>query len=115
MNTDDVNVDKIFNLAIKNHKENNFSEAEKLYKKILKINSSHFNSIFYLASLSAQTKNYSTAKNLYEKAVEIQPSNVSVHNNLGAILLQLGDHRGALISFQSSSFIKVYGFSSNES
>ena len=102
MNTDDVNVDKIFNLAIKNHKENNFSEAEKLYKKILKINSSHFNSIFYLASLSAQTKNYSTAKNLYEKAVEIQPSNVSVHNNLGAILLQLGDHRGALISFQNA-------------
>ena len=46
MTTDDVNVNKIFSLAIKNHKENNFTEAEKLYKKILKINSSHFNSIF---------------------------------------------------------------------
>ena len=105
MTTDDVNVDKIFSLAIKNHKENNFVEAEKLYKKILKINSSHFNSIFYLASLSAQTKNYSEAKNLYEKAVAIQPNNFSAHNNLGAISLQLGDHRAALISFQNATEI----------
>ena len=59
MNTDDVNVNKIFSIAFKNHKENNFSEAEKLYKKILKIDPSHFNSIFYLASLLAfQKKKY---------------------------------------------------------
>ena len=55
MKTDD-NVNDIFNLAIKNHKENNFEEAEKLYRKILKINSSHFNAIFYLASVLALKK-----------------------------------------------------------
>ena len=58
-----------------------------------------------MASLSAQTKNYDAAKNLYEKAVAIQPNNVSAHNNLGAISLQLGDPRGALISFQNAEEI----------
>ena len=47
MKTDD-NVNDIFNLAIKNHKENNFEEAEKLYRKILKIDPLHFNGSFYL-------------------------------------------------------------------
>ena len=91
MITDDVNVDKIFSLAFKNHKENNFNEAEKLYKKILKINSSHFNSIFYLASLSAQTKNYSKAKNLFEKIIHIKPNYDVAYANLGAVLKELGN------------------------
>ena len=46
MNINDVNLKKIFNSAIKNHKENNFSVAEKLYQQILEIAPSHFDSIF---------------------------------------------------------------------
>ena len=103
MNTDDVNVNKIFSIAFKNHKENNFSEAEKLYKKILKIDPSHFNSIFYLASLLAFQKKNTEAKELLKKAIKIQPDNVSAHNNLGVLLLELRDYHGALSSLQNAT------------
>ena len=36
MNKKNLKVEKIFALAIENHKKNNFKVAEKLYKKILK-------------------------------------------------------------------------------
>ena len=112
MTTDDVDVDKIFSLATKNHKENNFSEAEKLYKKILKINSSHFNSIFYLSSLFAFKKKFKEARKLLEKAIMIQPDHASAHNNLGAILLKLDDYNGALLSFQNATQIDHNNISS---
>ena len=105
MTIDNINVEKFFNLAFKNHKENNFSEAEKLYKKILKIDPSHFNSIFYLASLLAFQKKITEAKELLEKAIKIQSNNVSAHNNLGVLLLELGNHHGALSSFQNATKI----------
>ena len=105
MTVDNANVDKIFSLAVKNHKENNFNEAEKLYNKILKINSSHFNSIFYLSSLFAFKKKFKEARELLEKAIMIQPNHVSACNNLGAILLKLDDYNGALLSFQNATQI----------
>ena len=112
MTIDNINVEKFFNLAFKNHKENNLNEAEKLYKKILKINSTHFNSIFYLSSLFAFKKKYKEAKELLEKAIIIQPNHVSAHNNLGAILLKLGDYNGALFSFQNATQINPNDISS---
>ena len=112
MTIDNVNVYKIFSLAVKNHKENNFSEAEKLYKKILKINSSHFNSIFYLSSLFAFKKKFKEARKLLEKAIMIQPDHASAHNNLGAILLKLDDYNGALLSFQNATQIDHNNISS---
>ena len=112
MTIDNINVEKFFNLAFKNHKENNLNEAEKLYKKLLKINSTHFNSIFYLSSLFAFKKKYKEAKELLEKAIIIQPNHVSAHNNLGAILLKLGDYNGALFSFQNATQINPNDISS---
>ena len=53
MDTNEADIKKIYNLAIKSHRENNLIAAEKLYNQVLKINSSHFESTFYLASLHA--------------------------------------------------------------
>ena len=65
MNKKNLKVEKIFALAIKNHKKNNFKVAEKLYKKILKKNPSHFRLVFLLGSLSLQTDNLKQAKQLF--------------------------------------------------
>ena len=105
MNIDDVNLKKNFNLAIKNHKENNFDVAEKLYQQVLEINPTHFDSIFHLASLFAVKKNFDKAKELLEKAIRIRPNYVSAHNNLGGILLEQGNYYGALESYQKATLI----------
>jgi len=102
MYTDDLNLKNFFDLAIKNHKKNNFSIAEKFYKQVLEINPSHFESIFYLASLSAQMGSLVKAKELFEKAIQIRPNYVSAYNNLGSVFLELKNYYGALMSFQKA-------------
>ena len=49
-------------------KKNNYAEAEKLYKKILKIKPNHFDSNFLLGTLSAQTSKYDQAIEFLNKA-----------------------------------------------
>ena len=82
--------------AIQNHKTNNFKAAEKLYKKILKINPNHLNSIFLLATLYCQIKNFDKAKPLLQRVVEISPNHVDAHNNLGNSFNALGDCQNAI-------------------
>ena len=70
-------IEKNFNLALENHQKNNLQIAERIYKKILKINPNHFQSICFLGTLSIQTKNFERAKQLFYKAIEIQPNNAN--------------------------------------
>ena len=61
-------IDEILKSAIEYHKKNDFENAEKLYKKILNIDTDHFGSIFLSGSLSAQIRNLTAAKSLLERA-----------------------------------------------
>ena len=72
--------------ALQNHQKNNLQVAENLYKKILKINSNHFESIFYLGTLLVQTQRFELAIPLLSKATQINPNYAAAHNNLGAAL-----------------------------
>ena len=72
-----------FVLALNNHQKKNFQVAENLYKKILKMNSNHFESIFLLGTLCAQSRNFDEAKKLLYKATQINPNFADAHNNLG--------------------------------
>jgi len=106
MSTNENNLNSFFNLAIKNHKENNFSDAEKFYNKALEINPSHFDTVFYLASLYAQVKNFNKSKELFKKAIQIQPKYVLSYSNLGAVLKELGNFEEAAIACKSAIAIE---------
>ena len=103
MCVNDSNLNFFFNSAVKNHQNGNFEEAEKFYKKVIEINSSHFFSIFHLASLFAYKKQLVKAETLLNKAITIRPGYVSAHNNLGGILLQQGKHYESLLRFQRAT------------
>ena len=47
MNNYNLKIKETFVSALQNHKKNNFKTAENLYKKILKVNTDHFESILY--------------------------------------------------------------------
>ena len=53
-----MNIEKTFELAVENHKKNNFQIAEKFYKEILEINPSHFKSIFLLGTKVLKQASY---------------------------------------------------------
>ena len=95
MSTNEDNLIKFFNLAIKNHRENKLQDAEKFYNKVLQINSSHFDAVFYLASLYAQIQNFTKSKELFKKAIQIHPGQALSYSNLGAVLKELGNFEEA--------------------
>ena len=92
MNKEDLTINEIFNLAVQNHKKNNFTEAEKLYEKILKINHNHSETNFFLGILLCQTKKFSRAIQLLNKAIEINPNIADAHHNLGYAYKELGEN-----------------------
>ncbi len=100
---DEASLKRIFDLALKNHKENNLNDAEKLYLDALEINPLHFDSIFQLASLCAFKKDYVKAKQFLKKAIQIKPDHASSHNNLGGLFFKEGNYYEALVSFQRAT------------
>ena len=96
MNSQNIDLLKKFDLAIKEHQLGNHEQAKKLYRKILTIDSNHFESNFYLGTLYAQSNNLNEALSLLNKAKEINPKVEDVHNNLGLIYKQLGEYKSAI-------------------
>ena len=90
-----MNIEKTFELAVENHKKNNFQTAEKFYKEILKKNPSHFESIFLLGTLSIAIKNFDRAIQLLNQAILVRPNHAQSHGNLGAVYKELGEAKKA--------------------
>ena len=63
-----------FSLAAKNYKKKNFGAAESICRKILNIDSKHFDSIWLMGLLAARTKNFHEAKKFFLRATEIKPN-----------------------------------------
>jgi len=102
MDKKNLTTKETFDLAVQNHKKNNFKIAENLYKEILKTDPNHFESIFLLGSLSAQTKNFNEAKQLLQKAIQINPNYANSHFNLGKVFKELGEYQKAINCYQKA-------------
>ena len=93
---------EIFSTALSNHKKNDLNEAIRLYKKVLEIDSNHFETIFHLGSLFLQIKKLNLAKEMLEKAIKIKPNHAGANNNLGNVLVELGEFKKALKFYKNS-------------
>ena len=60
-----MNITEIFNLAVKNHKNNNLKEAQDLYNQILKIDPEHPHAHNNLGLLFQNTDDYQKAKTFF--------------------------------------------------
>ncbi len=100
MDNKNLEIKQILSLAIENHKKNNFKLAEDLYNKILKKDSSHFESLFLLGTLYSQIKNYNKSITFLNKAIQIQPYHANSHHNLGSALIELGEFNKAIEALQ---------------
>jgi len=100
MKTNKLTLKDTFAIALKNYKEKKFSIAENLCKKILSIDTDHFDSLILLSNISALNSNYKKAKDLMIKANKINPNNLSVLNNLGTACKELGDNKTAMSYYE---------------
>ena len=100
-----LNIEKIFNLALVNHKENKFENAEKHYKQLLKIDPTHFNATYLLGTLFFQQNKLKDAKKIFESAILINAGHAELCNNYGATLTQLGEYKSAINILQKAIYI----------
>ena len=100
-----LNIEKIFNLALVNHKENKFENAEKHYKQLLKIDPTHFNATYLLGTLFFQQNKLKDAKKIFESAMLINAGHAELCNNYGATLTQLGEYKSAINILQKAIYI----------
>ena len=98
----DLIVAETFNLAVKNHQNNNLKEAQDLYNQILKINPKYIDAYNNLGLLFQSTGKNQKAIDCYEKAIEIDPNYVNAHNNLGGIFLDLEEYQKAKDYFEKA-------------
>jgi tetratricopeptide (TPR) repeat protein len=100
----DKNIDlkDLFIKGQQNHQKNNFTEAFKIYEKILNIDPNYFEAIVFLGILNAQTKKLDSAKELLEKAIKIKPEIPDLYNSLGLIHREMGNFEQSLNSFKKA-------------
>ena len=108
MNTNNKSLKEIFSEALKLYKEKDLKRAEVLCRKILNINSNHFDSIILLSNINAIKKNFGKTKKLLHRGVSIQPQNTTILNNLGTTYKELGKIQESI-----SYYKKVLEFNSN--
>jgi len=101
-------IEEIFNLAIKNHINNNLKDAQNLYEKILKIEPNHLNTLNNLGELLRKLGNFQEAQNLFEKALRINPNLASAYNNLGLIDKKLNNNKLAESKFKKAIELNPY-------
>ena len=91
----DLEIKKIFDIAIKKHLANELTDAQKYYQHILEINSNHIGALNNLGELFKKLGDIQNAKNCYEKAIKVEPDFADAHNNLGTVYKKLGDIHNA--------------------
>ncbi len=97
-----LNIESIFDLAVKNHIENKFDIAQDLYQRVLKINPNHSRALNNLGILSYNLNNNDQAIECFQRAIEINPLEADAYNNLGTIFKNLNKIEKAIECFQKA-------------
>jgi len=88
--------------ALQYHSENNLSQAEKIYRKILKSEPKHPTALHLLGVVSLQTGKFDIAVNFITKSLAVHPGHAEAHNNLGLALQMQGRYEESIASFQKA-------------
>ena len=97
-----LEIEAIFNLAIKNHLENNIDIAQNLYEKVLKIYPNHSRALNNLGILSYNLNNNDQAIEYFQKAIDVNPLEADAYNNLGTIFKNLNKTEKAIECFKKA-------------
>ena len=88
-NGENLTINEIFNLAVKNHQEGRLDIAQELYNQVLKVDSKNKDTLNNLAVIFIKLKEFQKAKDCYEKVIEANPGNAKALNNLGRVFKTL--------------------------
>ena len=97
-----LTVIETFNLAVQNHKKNNYQTAKHLYLKTLNLDPKFVNAHYNLGNLLHVLGEYKKAIKSFKKAIEIDPKFTDAYNNLGIIYDLIGKTTKAKFFYKKS-------------
>ncbi|MBU3913810.1 MAG: tetratricopeptide repeat protein [Nanoarchaeota archaeon] len=98
----ELSIQEALNLALKAHQEGKLEEAERVYRKILKINPDNPDANHLLGLIAHQTENYKEALSLVKRAIEINQNNAVYYGNLAMILDKLERQEESIDAFKKA-------------
>jgi tetratricopeptide (TPR) repeat protein len=98
----DLNVEEVFALAIKNHKNNDLEVAQNFYNQTLKIDPNHTDALINLGVILRSLGKHQEAIICYEKVIKINPNYAEAHNNLGTIFNGLKQFNEAITCYEKA-------------
>jgi tetratricopeptide (TPR) repeat protein len=101
-----VPVQGMLSHALQHHQAGRLTEAEVLYRQILRAFPDHAVSLHLLGMVAYQTGDLETAAERIRRAIAIKPDAASYHSNLGNVLQKQGLAREAASSYLRSMMLK---------
>jgi tetratricopeptide (TPR) repeat protein len=97
-----MDINGLIQLASQYHQQENFQQAEIIYKEILRLNPSDFHILNYLGNVIQDLHRYDEATSCYQKAIQIQQSYAGSYFNLGSVFEELGQTDKAIYYYQEA-------------
>jgi predicted TPR repeat methyltransferase len=91
-----------FDQGLRLHQQGKLTEAEQLYRRVLRSTPAHFDALHLLGVICGQTQRLSEALALLQHAVRLRPGSAAALNNLGNCLGSLGQHEQAVQTFEKA-------------
>lgn len=86
--------------AVEHHQAGRLTEAENIYRQILRADPNEPNALYLLGTLAHQVGHPADAVTLLEKAATVLPENPEVHANMGKALADLGRGEEAVVALE---------------
>lgn len=99
-------IDILYDKAIHLFKNNNFLEAEGIFRKIIAFEPTHVNSLLYLSHIYEQKNNLNISIGYLEKVSLLEPNNSKILHKIGLILHKQGRNKEAVDSLEKSISIE---------
>ncbi len=96
-----VNVNSYYQIAFFSQREGNYTEAERLYREVLKIKPGHIDSLTNLTVINIDRGIYEEAKKQIAKIRKYEPLNTKAYVNEGLINLKTGNTVAAIKAFET--------------
>src|SRR5262249_12474086 len=95
-----------FNYALTLHRAGHMSEAEEMYRQILRGQPRHFDSLHLLGVVYHQRGEHARAAEQIEAALKINPNDAFAHSNRGGALAQMRSFSDAVASYNKAVALK---------
>lgn len=98
-NTKLYNIQAMWEEGLRSHLSGDLRHAKEIYKTILEIEPTHFDSLYLSSTIAVGDQEFSVARDFLIRALDSNPKHIEANFNLAAIFEKLGQSENALIRY----------------